>query len=402
MSRKPSRRTIIMTLVLAGLTALVVWIARNTYWENVPVPLPLRGEALLNPHYAAQRFAESLGASTDRRHVLGDMPSPEDVMVLGSWHWNLVAARREKLERWVEAGGRLVVDRSLIGTGEAFERWSGIESVMTGTEDEGSEPEASRKKPRKADDEGCYELEPESYRVCSFDDGLRLIVKGRLDWSLHDEIGTQVARVRIGRGSVTMVNAWPFVYRAFLQGDHARLFIAATQLQRGDRVHFLSEQNHPNLLALLWMYGAPALCLGLLWVALALWRNGVRFGPPEAQPEAARRSLAEQIRGTGQFVMRFGSGAALHAAQVRALDEAARRRISAYAALSAAERSERIAKLAGVDAGELSAAIHFSGRLRSPEFRSAIGLLEAARRKVFADKKGLWHGNGSEHDHARS
>ena len=99
-------------------------------------------------------------------------------------------------------------------------------------------------------------------------------------------------------------------------------------MRRGDDVHFLSEDTHPSLLALLWRYGAPVVMLTLTLVALVLWRGGVRFGPLAAAADAARRSLVEQIRGTGQFILRHGGGHSLHAASVRALDEAAKRRDS--------------------------------------------------------------------------
>ena len=50
--------------------------------------------------------------------VLFTAPPADSVIVLSAWHWNLSAGRREALERWVESGGRLVVDRTLVG-GEA-------------------------------------------------------------------------------------------------------------------------------------------------------------------------------------------------------------------------------------------------------------------------------------------
>ena len=47
-------------------------------------------------------------------------------MVLSTWGWDIDHARRAELERWVEAGGRLVVDAALISGSDAFEQWSGI------------------------------------------------------------------------------------------------------------------------------------------------------------------------------------------------------------------------------------------------------------------------------------
>src|SRR5579859_3349781 len=133
------------------------------------------------------------------------------------------------------------------------------------------------------------------------------------------------------------------------------------------------------LLKQLWTYGAPVIVLGLLLVALWLWRSGVRFGPLEAAADPARRSLAEQIRGTGRFTLRFGGGRALHAATIRALSEAAARRLPHYDRLSGPERIAALASLTSVSEQELSAALEEPGARRR-DIRRAIASLEAARR----------------------
>ena len=121
----------------AALAALVAWVASNTYWEDVKVPMPLKGEARTNPFYVPQRFAEALGARTV--WVSGStIPPTDSVIVLSMWHWTLSASRRQALERWVESGGRLVVDETLAGDPEDFERWSGIVTAF-GDPDEAAE-----------------------------------------------------------------------------------------------------------------------------------------------------------------------------------------------------------------------------------------------------------------------
>ena len=116
-------------LLLAGLTLFVLllvgWIFANTTWEPTEVPAPRRGEARTNPFYTAQRFAETLGARTDWRHTLGDTPA-DAVIVASSFHWDLIPSRQRVLERWVENGGRLVVDNRFIAT-RAFLDWAGIQ-----------------------------------------------------------------------------------------------------------------------------------------------------------------------------------------------------------------------------------------------------------------------------------
>ena len=130
------------------------------------------------------------------------------------------------------------------------------------------------------------------------------------------------------------------------------------------------------------MYGAPVVVLFFIMLAALLWRGGVRFGPLSAAAERARRSIAEQIRGTGQFTIRLGGGKALHAASVRALHEAARRRIVGYASSAHAERVAAIAQVTGMDAEALEQAINHGGARRAADLAQTIATLETARRKI--------------------
>jgi hypothetical protein len=156
-------------------------------------------------------------------------------------------------------------------------------------------------------------------------------------------------------------------------------------------VHFLSEDDQPSLLALAWQHGAPVVCLVMALVALVLWRRGVRFGPLAAPPAASRRSLAEQIRGTGQFALRYG-GESLHAATVRALDETATRRIPGFARLDAGGRAAAVAALTGIDGPAIAAAAGGGSSRTQTELRRAIALLETARRRVTARSRAALQG----------
>ncbi len=108
----------------------------------------------------------------------------------------------------------------------------------------------------------------------------------------------------------------------------------------------------------------------------------MRFGPLAAPTEVARRSLSEQIIGTGRFVVRFGDGQALHAAQVRALVETADRRIPGFTRLESRQRTDAIARLSGLDAAALGEAMNFSGPRPRAELGKALALLETARRHL--------------------
>jgi hypothetical protein len=404
------RNWIIAAIFIGGLAALVSWIATKTYWDEVRIPTSLKGDAATNPFYSRQRLAELLGARPERRDVLGTPPAPQAIIMLSSWHWSLIEGRRRRIEEWVEAGGRLVVDRTLIGGEEEFERWSGItrdharydeesqsesesevdsDEEPEGTTEDEPPPEAPLKGLFDLQDTICTELTVDpagtirtTYNVCNIASDSWLTSTRPTAWALHDEGELQALRVNLGRGSVTMLNATPFGNRDLLERDHAPLFVAVTQLRRGDQIIFLSEEEQASLLSLMWTHGAPVIVLGLLLIATALWRGGIRFGPLAALPDPARRSIAEQIRGTGQFTLRFGGGQALHAAMVRALHETAERRIVGYAVMTGTDQIAAIARLTDVDAQNLSEIINHAGPRRAGELRNAIMVLEYTRRRI--------------------
>ena len=396
--RRPSALTVIFALVAV---LVATWLFVNTEGGEVAVPTPLRGDAATNPFYAAQKLVETLGATSERRETLGDTPT-DAVVMLSTWGWDIDNARRAELERWVEEGGRLVVDGALISGTDAFEEWSGIlrerdEPVDPTDRDLFEAPEIVE--PCQSYVEVLYDGASEDegvngdfYEVCDFDYASWLVPARRVLWMLGDEDYRQAARVAVGEGSVTVVNGSPFVYRNLFDGDHGELLATAAMLRAGDRVVFMSEADVSSLLELVWRHGAPVVVVLVAWIALALWRGALRFGPLVAPIETARRSLAEQILGTGRFAVRVGRGAALVGAAKRAVHEAASRRIAGYERLSVAAQIAAVAGLAGVPAAELGAAMNSDSGQRPVELRSRLALLESARRQLVSRSQWSKHG----------
>jgi hypothetical protein len=403
-----NKRWIIPTIVLLSLGLLGWWIASKTYWDEISVPTPLRGAAVKNPFYAAQQFTAALDGTAEWRQSLGTPREKDSVIVLTNWHWTLIEHRRKQLEAWVQNGGRLVIDHTLIGGESEFKEWSGLELSYPDKktekdtdpeEDTQDEPSANKTKKPESFYFGaglCGNLlasySPKSsdlrdrYTVCQLQAKSWISSSRPVFWALHNSEGMQAARVEIGKGSVTMLNAIPFGNRDLTQVDHGSLFVAITQLKRGDHVVFLSEEEHSGLLTLIWDNGKPVVLLTVLLIFIALWRGAVRFGPLIAPTETARRSLAEQIRGTGLFILRFGGSQTLHAAILRAVDDAARRRIVSYSQLSSSDRVAALARAANVDADKLAVAVHHHSNRNVHELQHAIALLETARRALRPDR----------------
>jgi len=412
-------KTRLLGIVLVlGVVLLVGWFASNTEFENIEVPVRLKGEAARNPFYGAIRFSEVLGAEASWERVFAT-PRNDAVIMLSAWNWNLSRTRRERIEHWVEAGGRLIVDNTMIGGTEEFERWSGIGELKEkrrkfvdpeedAVEDESAgeeitdEVEAEDFEPEEqpvADDDSFFgqfiprdckplveDVTSRKISVCDVTPMQSLTSSRRVLWALRDGGKIHAVRTAVGRGSVTVINAQPFRFRAFLAGDHPKLFATMTQLRHGDLVVFLTEEDHASLISLMWRFGAPVVLLMLACIVLGLWRSGPRFGPQVAGTSSARRSLAEQIRGTGQFALRFGNGKALHAAAARALRDAAIRKFPRYDRMSAEERVATLAAASGISADDLGPAMNHIGVRSTHELRHAIAVLESARRRLLLKK----------------
>jgi hypothetical protein len=382
-------------LVLIVIVALATWVIRNTYWDEVSIPTALQGPAREDPFYAAKRLVEELGGQvSDENYFIA--PPTQDVIFLSNWSWNLGAERRRQLESWVEAGGRLVTDNSIWMRGDVFTPWSGIdfwwpEENMTA---EALARRARRERCRLLNRQGervlADENESQGYVVCDLATAV-VLSRRRPQWVLTDGEDAKVVRVGVGAGSITVAAALPFQRRNLLEGDHAELFVAMTQLRPGDHVHFLSDAEHPSLLGLTWRLGWPALVPALLALALLLWRQGMRFGPQLQLAPPVRRSLVEQIRGTGRFLLRRGGTGALHAASLRALEDAARRSVPGFDTLEGAARTSAIARAAGVTEASLAPGLAEPTGPRS--LIPVLLLLEGTRRRILSPTRRRSHGS---------
>ena len=253
-----------------------------------------RARRATNPFYAAQRFAEALGARTSWDRVFtrpvarcGDRavgvalePEPRR------------AARRSSAGS--KSGGRLVVDRDADRRRREFEQLVRASAATyprrrmrpTPIRPDATTSPVPQLSRSDATRRAATRSSARQYWLCDLESRFRSLTSERTVDVGAARRGSASRRCAcaVGRGSVTVINAAPFRYRRIFDGDHGWLFVAATQLRRGDDVHFLSEDDHPSLLALVWTYGGPVVVLALALVGLALWRGGVRFGPLAAAP----------------------------------------------------------------------------------------------------------------------
>ena len=384
------KRSLLIWLVVgATAIALVAWIASKTYWTFEEVQGQRHGEALFNEDYAAQHFVELLGAHAQAAGPLDPLPPVDGVLVLNDWNWHLYAERGAAIRKWVEAGGRLLIDRTLDG-GEDFEKWSGISG-----EELPDDPKGTRKQ-KAAEQDDCLGLDLATGETPSDPTAtLWLLCDATRDFqwralrpeqlALDHEQHHELLRVGVGQGSVTAVNAYgAFATASFLRGDHARLFVIATQLRRGDVLQFVRGGQAMSLTAWLWSLAAPLLLLLAAVLALALWRMLPRFGPPLPPAVAARRALRAQVAGTAAFLARNHGGHALWAASCAALAETASRHLATPPGADRARLAAGLASLGIGPADALNAALLNPVPDGADHLVRTLATLERARREIQA------------------
>jgi hypothetical protein len=385
-----TRDRVAMLAVLAVVIAIGSWVAMHTYWTDVTVPTPLQGDAATNRYYSVERLMLALGMRTQKIASLRLLPPSDDVLLVSDLHGEVTHARLESLQHWVESGGRLVVTTDAVWSTPSLQAWSGIAPSHRDTK-----PAADILPPPRRTlverDEDCTAMAVQAngaatgeiLRICGLVSEFGFASKRPPAWALSNDAGTQLLRVALGRGSLTVIGP-EFLLgpKIFLRHDYAQAFVDATQLKRGDRLLIFNASVAEPLLAMLWRLAAPAIVFFGLAALLMILRDLPRFGPLAPVPPAARRSLAEQIRANARFAWRTGKLASLRKAVLGSLERCARQRIVGYGSLTARRRAVELGKLSGVDPTLLNSAMTEDAAGHPSVQRSAIAVLEQTRRAL--------------------
>jgi hypothetical protein len=428
--KRPSTEAVVNLLALAAIAALGLWLLFATEWVDVWRPTPPRNEAARDSHYAIKQIAAKLGAKVASPDNLDRLPPPGATLVLESNEWDFLPGRSAQLREWVEVHGGHLVLPGFFTTGATIDwlplrqkkrtKGADLSCPAPGSdhhdhEDEDNDdddndarkdagPAPAPARPRLPDPSfvgpqdnardacpalaervgGDADAEPlRRFRLCQ-GDGLTTLEATPASaeaWSLVGLRGTPVLRAALGNGRVTAMGAWRFLdNRSVFHGDHAQVAVTMLDLRPGDELWFVIDEKREALLMWLWHRAGPAIGLALLAAGFALWRGARRFGPLLPQAPLARRSVAEQIRGTSAFVLR-GGGAALLAAARRALDDAARTRIAGYDGMPLGQRVQALRQPTGLPADVLARALDPT-LPRGRALADKLALIEQARRRL--------------------
>jgi Domain of unknown function (DUF4350) len=407
----PMNRDLLLRVLMAALAlGAGVWVASCTEWVEVDVPRPPRGEAAKNPLYVTQQLVRRLGATVATPSSLSTLPPPRATLLLTSWYWDLFPERAQRLKGWVETGGHLVLYANNLDH-QQLKGWLPISQLApprktkpVDEEDQDEEAVDDEGDPGSAADAALRRLglslrtpcqdtvEPETvpasyadggrrFKICSYvASGWKLQSSTLPLWALEGRDGPMMLRAARGQGQITVILPTGLLENErVLKGDNGLAAVAALQARPGAQVWFVGEEARAPLLSWLWQQAWVVVLLGAAALLLALWRGARRFGPLAAEAPAGRRSMAEQISGTAQFLRRQGPEALL-AAQIRALDTAARGHVRGYDTLDRTQRAAAIAQHTGLDAAALGLALDKSLARKRVDLPATLELLETARR----------------------
>jgi hypothetical protein len=418
---------LIRAIVIAAIALFIGWLAYNTTWVEVEVEDAAHGLAATDERYTLRQVLQSTGATLEVRTALEPLPPANATLFLDSSLWNIFPERDARLKAWVANGGRLVVTGQQMRDGDL--RWIPLSfytppkrraasepgtaaSAADEEDDQGDDVPATRKKPPVAGNgktaarlldpkhpwRDCSDFEETSattepafepkrvYRGCTIASALRPVRGAMPTWELAGVRGTLAIRVSLGRGSVTGVSVAPVLdNRGLLQGDNALIAMAILQAAPGRAVWIVQDEAREPLLGWLWHNARTPFLLGLAAIALSLWRLMVRFGPREAVPPQARRSMGEQVRGTGQFIAGTAPEA-LHAATKKAFEDVARKRVEAWADRADPDRvlalADALAPHFTLDKAALLSSLNVGGGATPVQILAAIAVLEQTRRAL--------------------
>ncbi|MEP7156317.1 MAG: DUF4350 domain-containing protein [Betaproteobacteria bacterium] len=428
-------------LMLVGLIAVLwggYWIYENFELKEIRYPSSLRGEAVRNNLLAAERFAASLGAQSAsgfgfRR--LPEGPPGRAVLVLPTLRRTLTVRQRDELMRWIDAGGHLVaVAYTLESEGDKPDPLMTAIGVRQVLSDEGKKYSVPRKGEEEDDDldddrrikrerEARVQRERRALErnrimrnlleagttcpqvretgsnaplfpatgttmlVC-FDAWFRLESKDPPLWAVSDGNGVHAITMPRGKGKITILTDYDFMQNdRIAKADHS-VFLAALLgfTGAGDTnskaVFFIPREDVTGIVQLTWQYAWPAVLALVAWLLLGLWRAGARFGPLIPARSTVRRSLAEHVRASGEFLWRHGENLHLWRATLARTKRHIERVLPAAAFSGTGRHLEAMAVRSGIDAKHIERALDSRYTPSAEQFPTIIATLELLRKKL--------------------
>ena len=373
------RYSLIVTLVLALIGALAYWFYSNFEKERTEKEIGFLGEARFNSLLAAQRYFQSFGVEAHSEEGFTILPPSKATLIIPSARYEMGESEAQRLRRWVESGGHLVVVPSA-----AFDEEYKRRDLLL-------DPLGIHVKAIEAPETaGIVDVDwpgSNDFMTIKIDAFVRLRLdphKEKVLLALADDDGAYLIRLALGRGVVTVLSDNTFFFNANVnKNDHAAYLWRVAQLNDAPRpVWLVFSDGMPPLHRWLMQHAWTALISASTLLVLWLWAASRRFGPLRAVMPLARRRLLDHIEASGHFLWRAGQGEQLLKGVRQTLYRALELRHPAWAGVSSHDLYQRLAELSGLSYEVVQGALLYTHHGSEHEFTQAIQTLERIRKSL--------------------
>lgn len=379
-------------LLLLALLGVAGYFAFHALFVKVgrSVEQPYSGPAKHNPFYVLQRYLEERGL---RVRMVRAWPQAleSDTLVL----WFSDDPVPHALRSWVAQGGQLWSfrdpDDATAPHAWSETPWQGEEPLDPEADEEGADSdEADSQSEAEATDEGvAANAEPAATGDASAeaaDAGASAATQAADESLLDDEWCDQgclaAAQFAYGNGCLTLVRRYGLINERVSLGETpARIDALLKCRARPSSVLLVTSVGSPWFGQLLLDHAPSALFAFAVLMALALWRNGVHFGPRPTPPKRERRQLLEHVGAVGMLAGRVGWVPLLSAARSQ-LRKQLLRRVPHAASLAPEALVQAVAEATEVPRSEVQRALLDEPGTSSQEAREVARAVQALWRKT--------------------
>ena len=434
--------TRIKGLILVSVVAFawgVLWLVENFEMKEIRYPSSLQGEAVRNNLLAAERLATAMGAHAASGfgvHRLPAGPPDRAVLVMPTSRRTLSPRQRDELLRWIDAGGHLIAVTytledeedapdpllSIFGIRQTLSAEGKKNMLPKVDSDDDNVDEATRaaRKKRAQEERDRRNLDriaitrniaaknktcpatresgsqaplfpvPDKPLAVCFDTWFRLESRDSPLWAVASKHGVHALSVAHGKGKVTVLTDYDFMLNDRIgNADHA-VFVATLlgftghAAGRRDPTEFLfvPREDVPGILKLTWRYAWPVILSLAALLAFGLWRAAMRLGPLVPARSMARRSLAEHVHASGEFLWRHGAMNQLWRATLARTQRQIDRVLPAAGFASTNRQLEALAMRSGLDPKRIEEALDSKAPPPAEQFPTIIATLELLRKKL--------------------
>lgn len=425
MKRRNLALLVLLVLLVLGGLGYYLYRHLEPYTETIEHgPSP---EVRANPYLAAEVYLRGRGirVTTARgMEVLEQLPSKGQTLILLGTRENITPSQTARLLDWANRGGHLIVtaeslwDEDEGKSGDLLLDQLGVQQFLTAdlkdkdeksaptdekpadasteqTQDDTAKPEVEEEhpdQPSSAHDNEAEETDPypnltklyleneKAPAYFDFDTDYHLLDSKNLAYAwANSSDSTHLLQLQQGQGLITVLtDNWIWQNGQLDDYDNAWLLWYLTQ---DSAVTLVYRADGTSLMTLLMRHFPQALLAAVLLLALVLWRNGLRQGPLQPNPDRSRRQLEEHLRAGADFILRQRGQLALLQGLQRDVMRRARQRQPGFDRLPVAEQWQALGRMTRMSVSAISQAMrpYPQQRMAVAEFTRQVAHLQSLR-----------------------